>query len=478
MDMTRAQLNIERYDLVILGTGAGAKVSAWVLASEGKRVAVVERKYIGGACPNIACMPSKNIIHTAQIASYAHRLKEFGLSANSLALNMRVVRERKRRMVAAQVEEHLNRFHETGAELILGSGRFIGPCLIEVLTHDGAKRVLHGDKVLIGTGSRAYIDGTPGLREASPMTHTEALELDVVPEHLVVLGGGYVGLEFAQAMRRFGSRVTIIHNSDRVLKQEDSDVSEAVHALLADEGVDVLLNSTLMSVSGESGKSVSLALAREGRQQTITATHLLVTTGRTPNTDELGLETTGVETTADGYIRVNDRLETTAANIWAVGDVAGSPKFTHVSEDDFRVFHSGLTQGNATTTGRLVPYCLFLDPELARVGINETEARARGIAYRVFKTPMASVLRAQSIMETRGFLKALVAKDSDNILGFTAFGTGAGEVMATVQIAMLGNVPYTVLRDAILAHPTMSEGLHPLFLSAPTLVHTAHSPSA
>jgi pyruvate/2-oxoglutarate dehydrogenase complex dihydrolipoamide dehydrogenase (E3) component len=457
----------EKYDLVILGSGSGAKLSAWAFAKEGQRVAVVERKYIGGACPNVACLPSKNIIQTALISSYAHRLNQFGLAATDVRVHMPGVRERKRKLVSSEIEEHLRLFHTSGAELILGSGKFVGPKLVEVVTNDGRTRLLEGNKVLIGTGSRAVIDDTPGLRESNPLTHVEALELDVVPSNLVILGAGYVGLEFAQAMRRFGSRVTLVHHGERILKQEDLDVSEAVHTLLTDEGIEVLLEASVAKVSGESGVHVSLEVNCKGTRQIIEGTHILVTTGRTPNTDGLGLELAGIETTEDGYVRVNDRLQTTAPGVWAVGDVAGSPKFTHVSADDFRIFKINATGGDVTTNGRTIPFCLFLDPELARIGLNEAEAKANGIAYRLFKLPMTGVLRAQAIMETRGFMKALVAQDSDKILGFTSFGVNAGDVMAAVQMAMIAGLPYTAFRDAILAHPTMAEGLEVLFLSQP-----------
>lgn len=457
----------EKYDLVILGSGAGAKLSAWTFAKEGQRVAVVERKYVGGACPNVACLPSKNVIHTAMVSSYAHRFAEYGLSATEIAVHMPAVRERKRKLVHAEIDLHMNLFRASGAELILGAGRFVGPKLVEVATNDGGVRLLEGERILIGTGSRAQIDDVPGLREANPLTHVEALELDVVPDHLVILGAGYVGLEFAQAMRRFGSKVTLIHHHARLLKQEDPDVSEAVLALLQDEGIEVLRETSLVQVSGESGKRVTLMIDNKGEQQTIEATHILVTTGRRPNTDGLGLELAGIETTANGYVRVDERLATTAPGVWAVGDVAGSPKFTHVSADDFRIFRTNVTGGNASTAGRLIPFCLFLDPELARVGLNELEAKARGVSYRLFKLPMTGVLRAQAIMETRGVMKALVAKDSDKILGFTSFGVGAGDVIAAVQVAMIAGLPYTAFREAILAHPTMAEGLRFLFSSQP-----------
>jgi pyruvate/2-oxoglutarate dehydrogenase complex dihydrolipoamide dehydrogenase (E3) component len=455
----------EKFDLVILGSGTGGKLSAWTLGMKGWRVAVVESQYIGGACNNTACLPSKNLIYSAQISAYAHRLGDFGLQAADVRVNMAAVQARKQRMVDGEMVGDSGLFRMTGTELILGVGRLVGPKLVEVVTHDGKVRRLVGDKVLIGTGSRAVIDDTPGLRESNPMTHIEALNLSIVPEHLVILGAGYVGLEFAQAMRRFGSKVTLIEHGNRVLKGEDPDVSEAVLDLLHAEGIEVLLESAVTRVSGESGKRVSLTVDRQGGQQTVDATHILVTTRRVPNSDGLGLETAGVATTAEGYIQVNERLETTAPGIWAVGDVAGTPKFTHAAFNDFQVFTANVTGGDKSTRGRLIPFCLFLDPELARVGLTETRAKARGIKYRLFKMPIAVVLRARATMEKRGFMKALVAPDSGKILGFMSFGPGAGEVMAVVQIAMLAGLPYTDFVDAILTHPTMSEGIKFLFLS-------------
>lgn len=300
------------------------------------------------------------------------------------------------------------------------------------------------------------------------MTHVEALELDVVPEHLIVLGGGYVGLEFAQAMRRFGSKVTVVDRNERLLHREDVDVTDGLRGLFEDEGIDLALNSKVLRVSGTSGQSVRLRLLQESTEHTIEGSHLLVTGARTPNTRDIGLELAGVELTQNGYIKVNERLETTAAGVWAVGEVAGSPHFTHISEDDFRVVRDNILGGNHVTTGRQVPFCLFTDPEFSRIGLSETEAKMQGIAYRLFKVPMAAVLRARSLMETRGFLKCLVAPDSDRMIGFAAFGVGAGEIMGCVQIAMLGNLPYTALGEAVLAHPTIPEGLISLFSVTPS----------
>ncbi|MBT9333344.1 dihydrolipoyl dehydrogenase family protein [Paracidobacterium acidisoli] len=458
----------EEYDLVILGSGGGAKLSAWTFASRGQRVAVIERKYVGGSCPNIACLPSKNVIHTAQVASYVRRAGEFGIACDGFRLDMSTVRDRKRRMVTGLVDIHLDLYHRSGAELIMATGRFIAPRTLEASLPDGTTRRLRGTNVVICTGTHAAIGPTPGLAEAQPLTHIEALELDELPEHLIIIGGGYIGLEFAQAMRRFGSRITVLDQNPHLLHREDNDVTEAMQSLFDDEGIESLLSASVKKVTGKSGSSVTVTIEQNGVEKSIEGSHLLVATGRIPNTTGIGLDVAGVELTPSGYVKVNERLETTAPGVWALGEVAGSPQFTHISEDDFLVFRDNVTGGNHVTTGRQVPFCLFTDPELARIGLSEKQAQAEGIAYRLFKVPMAAVLRARALMETRGFLKALVATDSDRILGFTAFGTGAGEVMSAVQIAMLGNLPWTALRDAILTHPTLVEGLHALFSSAPT----------
>lgn len=462
----------EEYDIVIIGSGAGAKLAAWTFGAEGKRVAVVERKYIGGACPNIACLPSKNIIHTAQVASYVSRSEEFGIARDGFRVDMSAVRNRKRRMVSGLVAIHVEEFRKSGAELIMGSARFVEPKTVEVTLPDGRHRLLRGKNVIVGTGTHAALEPIPGLADAHPLTHIEALELDEVPEHLIVIGGGYVGLEFAQAMRRFGSRVSILDRNSRLLHREDEDISAALRDLFEDEGIDVVLNARIHKVSGRSGQSVEVVIEQHGTERVLEGSHLLVAAGRIPNTEGLGLDSAGVELTPRGYVKVNERLETTAPGVWAVGEVAGSPQFTHISEDDFRVVHDNITGGDHLTTGRQVPFCLFTDPEFARVGLSETEAKAQGIAYRVFKAPTAAVLRARALMEIRGFMKALVDASSDRILGFSALGVSAGEVMSAVQIAMIAGLPYTALRDAILAHPTMTEGLHPLFSTTPSVAVT------
>jgi len=466
-DHMKTPTSPEEYDLLVLGSGAAGKLISWTLAKKGMKTAVIERKYVGGSCPNIACLPSKNIIHSAQAAAYFRRSEEFGITKDSWKISMPAVRERKRKMVTGLVEVHLDLYQKSGAELVMGFGRFVGPKTVEVTSAEGTTRLLRGKRVLINTGTRATIDPTPGLAESKPLTHIEALELDRVPEHLLVLGGGFVGLELSQAMRRFGSRVTVIDRNARLVHREDQDISAALHELFRDEGIEVVTNTRITRIEGKSGEAVKLNANREGSRLVLEGTHLLVAAGRTPNTDGIGLDLAGVETTDRGYVKVNERLETTAPNVWAAGECAGSPHFTHISENDFHIVHDNILGGNRVTTGRQVPFCIFTDPEFARVGLSETEANERGVACRLAKIPLAAVLRARTLSETRGFMKALVDTRSDRILGFSVFGVEAGEIMATVQVAMIAGLPYTALRDAIFAHPTMAEGLISLFGNVP-----------
>jgi pyruvate/2-oxoglutarate dehydrogenase complex dihydrolipoamide dehydrogenase (E3) component len=465
----------EEFDLVILGGGTGSTIAAWTFAAEGKRVAVVDRKYIGGSCPNIACLPSKNIIHSAKVVDYFRRSREFGITHDGFAIEMSGVRDRKRKMVVGLNEMYMENYRKTGAEFIFGTGRFIAPRTVEMALPDGSTRQLRGTNVIVSTGTRATLEPIPGLAEAQPLTHIEALELDEVPEHLLVMGGGYVGVELSQAMRRFGSKVTVIDRNFRLMSKEDQDVCDALRILLEDEGIDILLNARIKRVSGQSGESVSVTIEQNGAEKILTGSHLLVAAGRRPNTEGLGLGLAGVELTERRYIKVNERLQTTAPGVWAIGEVAGSPQFTHISVDDFRVVHANLTGGNRVTTGRQVPYCLFTDPELAHIGLSETEAKTHGISYRLFKVPMETNLRARTLSETRGFMKALVEADGDHILGFTAFGIGAGEILAAVQVAMTAGLPHTALRDAVLTHPTLVEGLIPLFSSLASVYSAAGS---
>jgi pyruvate/2-oxoglutarate dehydrogenase complex dihydrolipoamide dehydrogenase (E3) component len=457
----------ETYDILVIGSGESGKYLAWTMASEGHRTAVLERKLIGGSCPNIACLPSKNIVQSAKVRSFTRRAAEFGVDLESAATNMRGVQHRKRAMVDSLIEVHLGRYSASGAELIMGEGRFSGDRTVDVELNDGGWRKLRGERVFLNLGTRATMPNVPGLAVARPMTHVELLDLDRLPEHLIVIGAGYVGLELSQAMRRFGARVTVIESGPQPLGNEDPDVTAGIVELLADEGITLHRRTSVRSVEGESGRSVRLMAEGPDGELVVEGTDLLVAVGRTPNTAGIGLEQAGVQLTETGYIAVDEHLATTAAGVWAMGDCAGSPQFTHAAFDDFQVVHDNLTGGSRTTTGRLIPFCMFTDPELARVGLNETEARRLGLGYRVLSMPMAAVLRTRTISEPRGFMKMLIAADSDEILGFTAFGAEATELLAAVQTAMVGRLPYTTLRSAIYTHPAMAEGLTFLLRNTP-----------
>lgn len=461
---TSAGTAVEQFDVLVIGSGEAGKYLGWTLAAEGRRVALVERRYIGGSCPNIACLPSKNIVHSAKVAWYAGRLPEYGLNAPAPGLDMTVVRERKRAMVRDLVAVHEKRFAASHVEFIFGQGVFTGPRTVSVALQHGGTRLVAADIVIVSTGSRAIIPDIPGLRAAQPLTHVEALELDTVPGHLLVLGAGYVGLEFAQAMARFGSQVTMIDRGERLLPREDEDVAAVLGELLAAEGIQFVFGSTIDAVSGRSGEGVEVRVSSAAGQRMVKATHILAAAGRAPNTDGIGLDKAGIAVSATGHIKVDASLRTTAEGVFAVGDCAGSPHFTHIAYDDYRIVHRTLKGEDRVSTGRQVPYTLYTDPELAHVGLHEQEAQRQGIAYRLAKLPMAAVLRTRTIGETEGFLKALIA-DDDRILGFSALGIGAGELLAPVQLAMSAGLPYTALRDLVVTHPTLTEGLVYLFSS-------------
>ena len=377
------------------------------------------------------------------------------------------VRARKDEMVAWSKAVHAANFERARAEIVWGTGRFVEPRTVTVTAPGAPARTVQGDMVFLDTGSRALVDPIPGLREASPLTHVEALELGELPRHLVVLGGSYVGLEFAQAFRRFGSRVTVVERSPRILTREDSDVSAALAEALAAEGIDIHNGVAVTRVDGRSGERVRITGDARGREVALEGSHLLVAAGRVPNTEDVDPAAGGVEVTARGTFRVNERLETTAERVWAMGDCAGSPYFTHIAEHDFRIVRDNLAGTlSAVTTGRLVPFCLFTDPELARVGLSEQEAREKGIAYRLATVSMSRNLRARTMSETRGFLKALV-DDDDRVLGFCGFGVNAGELLPVIQLAMQQGLPARAFTDLVVTHPTISEGLFDLFSAVP-----------
>lgn len=466
------------YDVITLGSGIAAKALGWNLPRTGLRCAVIERQWLGGSCPNVSCLPSKNFVHSANIAHDAVQGAKFGLPALKLArdggdavVQMAAVRERKRQMVKGLVQDHEKNFKAAGAEVIWGEGRFVGEKRIEVTGADGEKRILTANNVVISTGSRARIADIPGLKEAKPLTHVELLELDVVPSHLAILGGGYVGLEFAQAMRRIGAEVTIIEKNSQLLKKEDKDVAAALANILQAEGIKIVTSASITSVTGMSGTSVIIMGNVSGSPLSVAASHILCATGRIPNTDNIGLEVAGVALTAHGFVATNESLETSSPGVYAVGDCAGSPLFTHIGYDDYRIVRDALLSPSKPApsnrrSGRQVPFTLFTAPELAHIGIREKEAAVAGLKVRVARLPMAAFLKTRTLDQTEGFAKVLVGED-DQILGFTALGSGAGELLPVVQLAMKAGLKYTYIVDMIISHPTLGEGLVHLFEDVP-----------
>jgi pyruvate/2-oxoglutarate dehydrogenase complex dihydrolipoamide dehydrogenase (E3) component len=465
----------ERFDALILGSGQGGRLLAWHLARSGKRTAMVERRWIGGSCPNIACLPSKNEIWSAKVAHQVRHAARYGTKVDSVSIDMATVRQRKRDMVDGEVAAHLKNDKATGVVLIMGSGRFVAPKTLEVQLTDGGTRLISADQVFLNVGTHAAMPGIPGLETSNPLTHIEALDLDYAPAHLIVLGSGYVGLELAQTYRRFGSRVTVIERGSQIMVREDADVVDEMQRILSDEGVRFMLSAEVLEVRGRSGKEVSLTVSAGGGEQIIEGSDILVAIGRVPNSAGIGLDAAGVALNDRGYIRVNERLETSAQGVWAIGECAGSPQFTHASIDDFRIIRDNLAGANRTTRDRLVPYCLFTDPALAHVGLNEAEARRQGIPVRVARLPMSAVPRTVTTGENRGFMKVLIGQD-DGILGFTMIGAEADGVMTVVQTVMLANLPYSSLRDAVLAHPTMMEALGLLLSGVPPRTEQSAQP--
>ena len=455
-------MTVESFEVLIVGGGKAGKTLAADLAKSGHQVALVERGMIGGTCINVGCIPTKALVKSAKVAELVGRSGEFGIRAEKGAVDMAAVLAHKQSVVSGMVDLNWNNLHGAlGDRLILGEARFTAAQTVEVTEKDTGKiRHLKGEKVFLNLGARPAMPNLPGLAEALPLTSESALELDRLPEHLLILGGGYIGVELGQVFRRLGSRVTIVQRSGHLLPSEDTDVSEAVRSVLEAEGIKVLVGAGVSEVSGRSGESVSVRVG----SHLVEGSDLLVAVGRIPQTRQLGLENAGIELDDGGFVRVNERLETTAPNTWALGDCAGSPQQTHVSLDDYRVVKGNVFEGGTRSTrDRLIPHTVFIDPELGRVGLSERQAREAGLEIRIARLATAAIPRAQTLAETRGFLKAVIEAHSGHVLGFAMLGAEAGEVAAVVQAAMLGKLPYTTLRDTIWSHPTMSEGLNLLF---------------
>jgi pyruvate/2-oxoglutarate dehydrogenase complex dihydrolipoamide dehydrogenase (E3) component len=458
----------KHYDAVILGSGQGGNPLSRALAQAGWRTAMIERKFVGGTCVNTGCTPTKTMVGSARVAYMSSRAEYFGIHAQVTGVNMARILERKNEIVLQSRNNNEKAFLSTeNLNLIYGAARFTGPKSISIKKNDGEQINLTADKIFIDTGARATLPSIAGFDQVQSLPNildnASIMELDHLPEHLLVLGGGYIGLEFGQMFRRFGSRVTIIQSDAQLLPHEDTDIVDEVTKILREDGIDVLLNAKTQRIIGDPNK-ITLQIQLGSESQTIEGTHLLVAIGRTPNTDDLNLPAAGIETDDKGFLRVNSRLETNVPGIYGIGDVKGGPAFTHISYDDFRVLRDNLLKGkHVTIEGRMVPYTVFIDPQLGRIGITEKEARDQGKQIRVAKMPMTYVARAKEFGETRGLMKVIVDPKSDQILGAAILGMEGGEIAAMVQLAMMGKIPYPVLQEGIFSHPTLSESLNVIF---------------
>ena len=454
------------FDTVIIGTGQSGKPLAIALARAGRKVAVIEREQVGGTCINVGCTPTKTMVASGRVAYLARRAKDYGVNAGRVTVDMRRVVKRKRGVVESFRSYGQKTLEKTAnVELIFGEARLKDAKRVVVELRRGGTRELDGKRIVINTGGRPAVPPIEGLDRVPFLDSTSIMELTELPGHLIVLGGGYIGLEFCQMFRRFGARVTIVNRDPRLILREDPDVSAEVEKILKEDGIEVLNSAQVTRVEKSGGGVRVLLQSREGAKK-ISGSHLLLALGRVPNSDRLNLAAAGVQTDKLGYVEVDAKLETKVPGIYAIGDVKGGPAFTHISYDDFRVLRENwLNGGSATIEGRPVPNCMFIDPQLATVGLNETEAQKRGIDYRVAKLPMTGVARAQEMSETRGFMKAIVDAKTQQILGCTILGVEGGEIMSMLQIAMMGKLPYPAIKEAIFAHPTLAESLNNLFMT-------------
>jgi pyruvate/2-oxoglutarate dehydrogenase complex dihydrolipoamide dehydrogenase (E3) component len=455
----------DQFQAIVIGAGQGGNPLCIALAQAGLRTALIERAHIGGTCVNEGCTPTKTMVASARVAYLSRRGADYGVQTGNIQVDMARVRKRKRDIVNSFRTGSEGRFKNlANFELIYGEASFTGAKSVRVRLKDGGQRELTAEKSFIDAGTRPAVPAIDGLKDVSFLDSTSIMELDSVPEHLIVLGGGYVGLEFGQMFRRFGSRVTMVQSGPQLLRGEDADVAAAVAEILRQDGVEVVLNARATAVAKAGAQTrVTVRIGEESRL--LEGSHLLVATGRTPNTDSLNLAAAGVATDERGYIPVNSKLETNVSGIYALGDINGGPAFTHISYDDFRILRTNLIEkGNASTDGRVVPYVLYTDPQLGRVGLTEEQARARNKKVRVARMPMTSVARARETDETRGFMKVVVDAESEQILGAAVLGVEGGEIMSMIELAMMGKLTCAVLHNAILAHPTFAESLNNLFL--------------
>lgn len=454
----------DRYDAIVIGSGQGGNPLAKACAAAGKKTALIEKKHVGGTCVNVGCTPTKTMVASARVSHMVGRSGDYGVRRGDFSVDLKTVRQRKRDIVESFRSSSEDGLRATeNLDLIYGEGRFLDSRRVEIHGR-GNPRTISGEWIFINVGCRAAVPEVEGLADVPFLDSTTIMELGEAPQHLLVLGGGYIGLEFGQMFRRFGSEVTIVQRGPRLLAREDPDVAEEVAAILREDGVRVLLDAEARTVAPQPDGTLRLTVESDGVSRRLSGSHLLVAAGRTPNTDGLGLEKAGVSVDQRGFIRVNDRLETGVDGIYALGDVKGGPQFTHISYDDFRILNANLLgNGSAGVKDRLVPYTVFIDPQLGRVGLSETEARRTGRPVKVARMPMAHVARAIEMDETRGFIKAVVDEETDQIVGCAVLGVEGGEIMSLLQMAMMGNVPSSRIRDAVFAHPTLAEALNNLF---------------
>ena len=459
-------MSTEQYDAIVVGSGQGGTPLSRALAEAGMHTALVEREHVGGTCVNEGCTPTKTMVASARVTYLARRAADYGVQTGPISVDLKRVRQRKRDIVDSFRNGSQARLEKTAnLDLIFATASFTGPKTLALRGKDGRDRTLSAEHIFLNAGTRAAIPRLEGLDSVPFLDNASIMELDAVPEHLLILGGGYIGLEFGQIFRRFGSRVTIVQSGNQLLVREDADVAEEVAKILRQDGVEVLLSTRSERVRGEGGR-IRLVVTSDASTRTLEGSHLLIATGRTPNSDTLKLAAAGIETDPKGFIKTNSRLETNVAGVYALGDIKGGPAFTHISYDDFRIIRSNVIEKkNVTIDGRLVPYTCFIDPQLGHVGMTEEDARRQGRRVRVAKMPMNSVARALEMDESRGFMKATVDADTNQILGATVLGIEGGEVMAVFEVAILGKLPYTALQDGIFAHPTLAEGLNNLFSS-------------
>jgi pyruvate/2-oxoglutarate dehydrogenase complex dihydrolipoamide dehydrogenase (E3) component len=457
------------YDAIVIGTSQGGRFLPIALAKAGRKVAVIERGNIGGVCVNVGCTPTKTMVASARVAYLARRGADYGVHTGPVSVDLQAVHQRKQQIVEGArngYQSRLTAVQGPDLDLLSGEAHFLAPKTLEVVLNGGQTRAITAPLIVIDTGDRPAKLSINGVESVPVLNSSTLMELETLPEHLLIIGGGYIGLEFGQMFRRFGSQVTLIQRRPRLLMSEDEDVSDEIAKMFREDGITVLTGTTPQQVEPLGDGRMRLTVRTPQGEQQLIGSHLLAAAGRVPNTEALTPEAAGIQLDQQGYIQVNEQLETNVPGVYAMGDVRGGPAFTHASYDDFRILRTNLLEhGNASTRDRLVPSTIFIDPQLGQVGMTEIEARKQGRTIRVAKLPMTAVPRALETGETRGFMKAIVDAETQQILGCAILSIEGGEIMTIIQVAMMGKLPYTALRDGIFTHPTLAEGLNALFMT-------------